>query len=217
MMPTSHKPSKPRILVLSHPPSGKPLLLKAELSSKASQLNWMLTPSLRRKLDPGSQLRAHQTTPTLTVSWLIPLPWPLPLLYFLNAVTKTPLEMFNNIFLPGHRLLALQPCQSLAFLIFLLIPLIFLIFFCFSPSLWPELQVQRVLRKSSSCAPPFLPWRPLLSPQPCLLAPPAKSLSPGKQFHPHLTKNSFPNELEKEQSEFFKKCALNSFKFSGRY
>lgn len=119
MMPTSHKPSKPRLLVLSHPPSGKPLLLKAELSSKASQLNWMLTPSLRRKLDPGSQLWAHQTTPTLTVSWLIPLPWPLPSLYFLNAVTKTPLEMFNNIFLPGHRLLALQLCQSLAFLIFL--------------------------------------------------------------------------------------------------
>lgn len=85
MMPTSHKPSKPRLLVLSHPPSGKPLLLKAELSSKASQLNWMLTPSLRRKLGPGSQLRAQKTTPTPTVSWLIPLPWPLPSLYFLNT------------------------------------------------------------------------------------------------------------------------------------
>ena len=103
------------------------------------------------------------------------------------------------------------------FLVFFLIPLIFLIFFSFSPSLLPELQVQRVLRKSSSRAPPFLPWKPFLSPQPCLLAPPAKSLLPGKQCHPHLTKNSFPNELEKEQSEFFKKCALNSSKFSGCY
>ena len=55
-------------------------LKKTVLSEKR-----MLTPSLRRKLGPGSQLRAQKTTPTPTVSWLIPLPWPLPSLYFLNT------------------------------------------------------------------------------------------------------------------------------------